>query len=112
MHRGTPARQPDLVLRIHRSLRRGARAVEDDQRGIDIVRVLILMHNDPDPDAMASAVEWVLTHPDRAITYAECARALTGRFTWPAVRDAWAALYRSTDRNPFNPSCVSHQPLH
>lgn len=65
-----------------------------------------------DPDAMAAAIDWVLTHPDRAITYAECARALTGRFTWPAVRDAWAALYRSTDRNPFNPSCVSHQPLH
>ena len=65
-----------------------------------------------DPDAIADAIEWTLAHPDCARMYAGNARALTGRFTWPAVRDAWAALYRSSDRNPFDPSCVSPQQLH
>jgi glycosyltransferase involved in cell wall biosynthesis len=64
-----------------------------------------------DPDAMVTAVEWLLAHPDRATRYADCARASTRRFTWPAVREAWAALYRS-DSTPFNPSCVSPQHLH
>jgi glycosyltransferase involved in cell wall biosynthesis len=64
-----------------------------------------------DPDAMATAVDWLLAHPECATVYAECARASTTRFTWPAVRDAWAALYRS-DSNPFTPSCVSPQHLH
>ena len=64
------------------------------------------------PEEMAHAVEWMLTHPDCALAYSGNARALTTRFTWPAVRDAWAALYRSSDRNPLNPSCVSPQQLH
>lgn len=63
-----------------------------------------------DPDAMASAVEWMLAHPDCAATYARRARASTARFTWPAVRDAWAALYRSD--SPLDPSCASPQHQH
>jgi glycosyltransferase involved in cell wall biosynthesis len=65
-----------------------------------------------DPDAMAGAIECLLADPERAAAYAARARDLTARFTWPAVREAWAALYRSSDRNPFKPSCVSHQHLH
>jgi L-malate glycosyltransferase len=48
-----------------------------------------------DSDAMAEAVINVLTYPDHARACSERAYASISRFTWPAVRDAWAAIYRA-----------------
>jgi glycosyltransferase involved in cell wall biosynthesis len=46
-----------------------------------------------DPDAMAAGVRWLLRHPARAIEVARSARLEIDRYTWPTVRDAWAAAY-------------------
>jgi glycosyltransferase involved in cell wall biosynthesis len=48
-----------------------------------------------DADAMATAIEWVLQHPDQTAACARRALATTSRHTWPAVRDAWAEVYRA-----------------
>lgn len=47
-----------------------------------------------DADAMAGAVRWLLHRPDRASELARSARMQIDRHTWPAVRDAWAAVYQ------------------
>jgi glycosyltransferase involved in cell wall biosynthesis len=48
-----------------------------------------------DPEALASAILWLLQHPDRATDFARQARASTARYVWPSVRDAWAEIYRT-----------------
>lgn len=49
-----------------------------------------------DPDAMAATILRVLAHPAQARACGERAYASLDRFTWPAVRDAWAEIYRAT----------------
>jgi len=46
-----------------------------------------------DPAAMAKAVAGLLEHPDRAVLMARRARQEVEKYTWPQVRDAWAAVY-------------------
>jgi glycosyltransferase involved in cell wall biosynthesis len=45
------------------------------------------------PLAMARAIAETLDRPERALHMAEEARDSLERFTWPAVRDAWRAVY-------------------
>ncbi|HYB96599.1 MAG TPA: glycosyltransferase family 4 protein [Vicinamibacterales bacterium] len=51
-----------------------------------------------DPVAMAAAVGWMLDHPDRARTFARNALQSTSRFTWDAIRPAWAEIYNRSVR--------------
>jgi L-malate glycosyltransferase len=51
-----------------------------------------------DPDAMARAVIALLDEPDRARDYARRAHDTLGRYTWPAVREAWADVYQPRGR--------------
>lgn len=46
-----------------------------------------------DPDTMAGAILNLLKQPERALSFAARARETIGRYTWPAVRDAWADVY-------------------
>jgi glycosyltransferase involved in cell wall biosynthesis len=46
-----------------------------------------------DPAAMAKAVADLLDNPDRALGMARRARQEVEAYTWPRVRDAWAAVY-------------------
>jgi len=46
-----------------------------------------------EPAAMAEAVLDLLAHPERARDMVRRAHADTARFTWPAVRAEWAAVY-------------------
>lgn len=46
-----------------------------------------------DPAAMAKAVADLLDDPDRALGMARRARQEVEEYTWPRVRDAWAAVY-------------------
>jgi glycosyltransferase involved in cell wall biosynthesis len=46
-----------------------------------------------EPGAMAEAVSGLLADPDRAMGMAVRARQEVGRYTWPRVREAWAAVY-------------------
>jgi glycosyltransferase involved in cell wall biosynthesis len=46
-----------------------------------------------DPEAMASAVGDLLDDSERASGMARRAHAESERYTWPAVRDAWAEVY-------------------
>ena len=46
------------------------------------------------PVAMARAIEETLDRPERAFQMADQAHDELRRYTWPAVRDAWAAVYR------------------
>ena len=46
-----------------------------------------------DPAAMAKAVTSLLENPDRALLIARRARQEVEKYTWPRVRDAWAAVY-------------------
>jgi glycosyltransferase involved in cell wall biosynthesis len=56
--------------------------------------------------AIAQAVCALLADPAMASGMARVARARMDRFTWPAVRDAWAAVYAGTDR----PASGTYQP--
>ena len=58
-----------------------------------------------DADAMAAGVCWLLRHPDRAVAVARAARLEIDGYTWPAVRDAWAAAYQAgeTVSRPVSP---------
>ena len=65
-----------------------------------------------DPDALAQAVLWLLAHRDSALACAERAHRSTANHTWPAVRDAWAAIYGSNGRQAAITPCTStHQTL-
>ena len=46
-----------------------------------------------DPCAMAKAVTSLLENPDRARCLARHARQELGQYSWPRVRQAWAAAY-------------------
>ena len=46
-----------------------------------------------DPAAMAKAVAGLLENPDRALLMARRARREVEQYTWPEVREAWAAVY-------------------
>jgi len=46
-----------------------------------------------DPAAMAKAVIGLLENPDRALLIARRARREVEKYTWPQVREAWAAIY-------------------
>ena len=48
-----------------------------------------------DADAMADAIITLLTKPGRAPALAARAHDTIGRYTWPAVRDAWTRVYRA-----------------
>ena len=61
--------------------------VQDQQTGFLVPPI--------DPDAMANAIVNVLENPDHARACCERAYASLTRFTWPAVRDAWARIYRA-----------------
>ena len=52
-----------------------------------------------DPQAMAHAIETLLDEPERASRMARQARAEVEKFTWPAVRAQWAALYGDTSHS-------------
>ena len=51
-----------------------------------------------DPDAIAQAVLSVLEQPERARACAHRAHDTIGRYTWPAVREAWADVYQPRGR--------------
>jgi glycosyltransferase involved in cell wall biosynthesis len=51
-----------------------------------------------DAAAMTKAVCMLLGKPAMAAAIARTANTQVNRFTWPAVRDAWAAVYAGTDR--------------
>ncbi len=57
-----------------------------------------------DPGAMAEAVTALLQFPERAAAMAGRARQEVERYTWPSVRDAWAAVYTGsgTTRKAWN----------
>lgn len=52
-----------------------------------------------DPDAIAQAVIDTLAQPERALACAKRAHDTIARYTWPAVRDAWADVYQRRDRH-------------
>lgn len=56
-----------------------------------------------DPDAMAQSVLAMLHDPDRTLAAARRARNSVGRFTWPAVRDAWADVYQRRSHGALEP---------
>ena len=62
-----------------------------------------------DPGAMAGAIITLLTQPERALSLAARAHATIGRYTWPAVRDAWADVYRRHDRHSPVDQWNAHQ---
>ena len=45
------------------------------------------------PAAMAKAVSGLLEEPDRALRLARRARQESEKYTWPRVREQWAAAY-------------------
>ena len=62
-----------------------------------------------DPEAIAQAVIDTLDQPERAVAFAKRAHDTIGRYTWPAVRDAWAEVYqRRGGHGTFDP-CTTHQ---
>jgi glycosyltransferase involved in cell wall biosynthesis len=64
-----------------------------------------------DPDALAAGIRWLLRHQNRARELARAARLEIDRHTWPAVRDAWAAVYGDGDA-PREASIRSWQTSH
>ena len=60
-----------------------------------------------DPDAIAQSVMWLLANPDRALAIAERAHHSTANYTWPAVRDAWAAVYQSPGGRAAIDPCIT-----
>ncbi len=47
-----------------------------------------------DPDAIAQSVMALVAQPERTLSFARRAHDTIGRYTWPAVRDAWADVYQ------------------
>jgi glycosyltransferase involved in cell wall biosynthesis len=65
-----------------------------------------------DPGAIAHAIAWLLANPDRAAGFAERAHASTSKYTWPAVRDAWAAMYRAPSHDTVIDSWLTNRHSH
>ena len=65
-----------------------------------------------DPAAMARAIDWVLDHPEEATAFTHRAYESTARYTWPAVRDAWAEIYRAPAGAPIRASWIPSQHQH
>jgi L-malate glycosyltransferase len=65
-----------------------------------------------EPDALANAVVRVLQQPDLARACAGRAYTSLSRFTWPAVRDAWASVYRAPTSADLNQPWTASQHLH
>jgi glycosyltransferase involved in cell wall biosynthesis len=62
-----------------------------------------------DPDAMADALIAMLKQPERALGFARRAHETVGRYTWPAVREAWAEVYQRGGRRRTVDSWTTHQ---
>lgn len=75
--------------------------VRDEQTG--------LLVGPGDPDAMASAVIAMLKQPERARGFAKRAHETIGRYTWPAVREAWADVYQRRGKHATLDSWTTHQ---
>jgi glycosyltransferase involved in cell wall biosynthesis len=55
------------------------------------------------PVEMARAIQETLKRPDRALQMAEQAHAELQKYTWPAVRDQWRAVYSGSGFEVHNP---------
>lgn len=55
-----------------------------------------------DPDAMVAAIMRMLAAPEDALACARRAYASTTQYTWPAVREAWAEIYRAPDSADYH----------
>lgn len=62
-----------------------------------------------DPDAMAQAVVGLALQPEQARAFARRAHDTIGRYTWPAVRHAWADVYHRRDNTRRLDSWTTHQ---
>ena len=65
-----------------------------------------------DPTALAGAVLRVLANPDEARAGAERAHASTSQYTWPAVREQWAHIYRRAGSQARIDPCITHHRTH
>jgi glycosyltransferase involved in cell wall biosynthesis len=65
-----------------------------------------------DPVAMADAIDWALAHPEETLQFTHRAYASTERYTWPAVRDAWAEIYRAPSGASIHESWRATQSQH
>lgn len=65
-----------------------------------------------DPEAMAQAIERLLQQSDRATAWARRAHESTAQFTWPAVREAWAGIYRAPAGAAITDSWTASSHLH
>jgi glycosyltransferase involved in cell wall biosynthesis len=65
-----------------------------------------------DADAMASAVAQMLSEPECALGMAVRALNSTSRYVWPAVRDAWADIYRTPGGTQAGRPWTTPQHLH
>jgi len=64
------------------------------------------------PEAMSAAVEHVLQQPGHAARCAQRAYDSLYRFTWPAVRDAWARIYRAPSSAGLGQSWTTSPRVH
>jgi glycosyltransferase involved in cell wall biosynthesis len=65
-----------------------------------------------DPQSLAEAIRWVLTHPDAARRVAGRAYHSTAAFTWPAVRDQWAQVYHAPRHDVAAEPWITHSHSH
>jgi glycosyltransferase involved in cell wall biosynthesis len=63
-----------------------------------------------DPDAIAVSIERALGNHDHALACARRAYESTTHYTWPAVRDAWADIYRAPSGAPVAESWTASSP--
>lgn len=63
-----------------------------------------------DPDAMAQAIAHAVGRSDHVLACAQRAYKSTAQYTWPAVRDAWADIYRAPSAAPVAESWTASSP--